>query len=240
LEIVDRADGTGVTAFVGNVAVDANVTLYRQFVDGSLGAYAWQLSGTRIGGGPIAVDVKPGYFWWYAKTDAPDLSPLVYIPATDGQADVQARLVDAAYARIVLLNLPGLHVYKRKVPWDADLLLPACTVTDFAQSETLLGGSTGHDEYGRPVYALFRSNDAHDETARVGGVTVNAGDLLRYWRGKIVRSFQGQRVPGVPESMWCEVEPAPISELAPELGAEMIISGLLIRCRTEERRGFGI
>jgi hypothetical protein len=237
LTVTDRADGTGADAAVSGFLFADTVSLYAQDINGGTLTQV----GTRSGDGAIAASLATGHYLWVAKGGfSGTLSGVVVQPVTDGAEDVQARVIDAVAARIRLLALPGMAaVYTRKVPWDDDLMFPATVVTDFAQVETVLGGTTGHDEYGHPAYVMFRTNDAHDEKAVVAGAEVDAGNVIRNWRGKVTRAFQGQRLPGVAESMWCEVEPAQITVMDPA-ETELLFSALLIRARTRERRGFGI
>jgi hypothetical protein len=243
LAVADEANGGGIVATVTGGSAGATHTLYRQPVDGELGTANWVSTGSRAGNGTISVTVPAGYYWFVVEASLNGQiagSNLVYLAVTDGADDIQARVVAAVTARIQLLDLDGIAaVYGDEVdPWSQDLELPAVVVTDLDETIVQEGGTTGHDDYLHPVYVVFRVSDGHSKVMVVDGAEVNSANQIRKWAGTVMRSFQSQRLPGVSEVQWCEVEPAEV--IAERDGQpESVFSALRIRARTRESRGFG-
>lgn len=232
LAVTDLETGGGVSAAITGATAGTTNTLYTQAVPGDLGTAAWTAVGSRVGSGSLTVTVDKGYYHFHVlSTLGADVtaSNIVYQKVTDGQDAVQERILAAVAARIGSLLLPGLtQVYRLKVPFRDVIAYPSIVVTDFNQSETVLGGTTQRDDIGRPVYVVFATKTASQQQ-----------DAPQYhlWRQMVWRAFSYQRLPGVAEVDACFVEPAVIGVTDPN-DTERYEGALALRFKCREPRGF--
>lgn len=228
LAVTDSANNTGATATVTGTG-GAAVAVYAQPVDGTLGAGAWALAGSRTGDGTVALALAKGYYFGYALV-AGAASNLVYFQVTDGADSVLSRCVAAVKAQVHLLNLPCTQRVFDSLYEQVPLTQVPCTVlTTEGARETVESALNGRDDVGRPVRLIVRDLClAFDEAKR---------ETYRRWRQALYRAFQSQRLPGVPESVRNKVEVSEVTP-APRREPQMVIE-MVVRCVTREVRGLG-
>ena len=237
LTIADSADGGNGTATVTGATTGTTNTLYRQSVDGELGGSTWTSTGSRTSSGtiPIALSAK-GYFWWYVLSELAGesvVSNLVYQPLTDGDEAVLTRCIDAIAARLTLLNVTGIgtKIYSRTLPDDPVISYPCTLVCREPTPHQYRGGSNTRDDIGYPIQVLNMTSDSLRQNSPV--------ERYDLWRQQQERAFREQRLPGVDECQWCEIEPLKIlDDQAPAMFSK-VVSGFTIRAVTREVRGFG-
>lgn len=237
LTIADDATiPTGAVATVSG-AGSGSVVLYIQKVNGTIiGSFNWSVGGTRTGNGTIDLTLNVGYYFAYCTVDAAEVSTLVYFNVTNGQDSVATRCREAIKATIQLLD-PVLYpcsvnVYTRWHPSDQiNYEFPCVIMSTEGQRETELPYTQGLDDVGRPTLTII----ADSAQTRFDPDSMPAYEL---WRQGIQRLFIRQRLSGVIECKWCEIEPANILNDADYKGM-VVVSAFNIRVRTREPRGLG-
>lgn len=235
LEITDAADGGAVTAtIVGGNPAASNAVNYAR-ITGEMGPLDWATLGLRTGPGTIDGTVPKGFYLWQCQSTLnleTVLADLVYQVVTDGDDALHEQILAAVTERATLaLSGTEFAVQRVKVPFPANVSMPACIVTTFEQTETDEGGTSGHDYIGRPVYLALTSNDLHDEDTE---------PALHMARQLLRRAFHCQRLPGVDQVLRCTVEPAQVLLRGELPKVEYQQSAYALRFVTREPRGLGV
>jgi hypothetical protein len=151
------------------------------------------------------------------------------MPATS----IHEKILDAALARIVALNLTGIgsrvYVYEMALDGESVVELPCVMLSLEGQAEQVLGGTNGQDDIGYPVVCLILDVQGMRDDAALR-------DKRRLWRQQIRRAFISQRLAGVTEVMVCNVTPQLIVD--PQVPKyEFIVSAMLLTFVAREPRG---
>lgn len=236
LTITDLADGTGVTATIAGGDGAATNTIRYQRVDGELGTSTWTTLGSQVGNGTTGTLAAPVGLHWFRCDSVlaaeAVVGNLVYAAVTSGDDAVLDQIMESSIARIQLLNDPwiGNRVYKQVQPSEVNIAMPCCIVSLAGLLETDEGGTNIRDDVGYPLRVDLVDRASPDDKRII--------PLVTKARQSIQRAFRQQRLPGVPETYVCRVEPAPIYD--PELPAYQIaLSSFVLRFVAREVRGFG-
>ena len=232
-------DGTGGTATISGTAGGATNSLYRALFTGQEGALIWQLVGTRIGDGTIAVGQPARVYWlWYATSvngGATDVSQVVQKALTDTTyLSVRMRCINAISDRMKLLDLTDLRADRiviRNFEDDPVQQFPLCIVCPGPTPDQYTGGTNIRDDLGYDVQVLFQDRSDGGTEAPIAKWSL--------WREKGERAFRNQRLPGVDEIMWCDIEPARMIDPSKPI-YQQIKTGFSIRCRSREVRGIEV
>lgn len=187
---------------------------------------------------PTAFALAKGAWWVYAADNAAQSAPVLVL-VTDGLDSVPTRCRAAIAARIVTLGLTDpdgggpLPVVEQIYPDETGVsTLPCVILSNDGVQEGDFGGVNAFDDKGYPT--------------RVGIVDLQGTPpdhrrlrVYERWRYAIERAFDGQRLPGVPESAYCRIEPYVIFD--PKLPMmSHIVSGLLVRSVCRVPRGLNV
>jgi hypothetical protein len=157
---------------------------------------------------------------------------------TDGLESIHTRCLAAAQARIRLLALDEMDAQRvviEKLPVARNLPggvgLPAIVLSPQRAAMPVTAGTNSSDDVSYHVLVTILDRDNQEPTL--------AAHLERHfrWRQQIARAFRNQRLPGVPEVINAEVEPAdgPHEEAWKR---EWMATSMLIRFISREQRGF--
>ncbi len=241
LEIIDHGDATGATAQVEDVDVADSCEIWIRSFSGQLGQGGWTLADQRLGSGNITLDLPAGHYFAYAllRTDITQLvSEVIYFSITDGLESVHTRCLEAAQARIRMLNLEGLEneqVLIEKLPTNrhlpSEVALPAIVLSPTRATMPVEAGTNSMDDVRYDVLVTIFDRDNQEPSL--------VENLERHllWRQQIARAFRNQRLPGVPEIIQTEVEP---DESVHERSwkRELMTSMVRLRFISREVRGF--
>jgi hypothetical protein len=240
LLLTDAVDGTGATATVTGTGGQV-VTLYAQHLDDTRVTSRYRPVGSRTGDGLVSLPLAPGCWWVYAVVGSA-VSLVQFVQTTDGQYDLPTRVRSAVVARIKLLTLPSIagfpaldgRVFDQfKVRPDAALVTFPCVIltgTD-GVSDSLANDTNETDLKGIPVLVTIcdKSADKSPDAARWVGA----------WRHAIERAFHQQRLPGVPESVYCTLEMQPVAQVGEGEDFFAVRSAMLVRAWCRVGRGLG-
>ena len=241
LNIEDHSDASGATATIVAADPEATTTVLVRAFEGDLGTGAWSVAGSVEGNGEVLLTLSPGHYFAYAVSSIGSVrvpSPVVYFVVTDGLESIHTRCLAAVQARIRLLGLAGIdseHVLIEKVPAGRNLStaigLPAIVLSPERAAMPAAEGTNGADDvhYGVLVSIFDRDNQEPSLGANL--------DRHLLWRQQIARAFRNQRLPGVPEVINSEVEPAE-GLLDEAWKRELMTTAMRLRFTSRESRGF--
>lgn len=191
----------------------------------------WVEKATLTGDGTATIPLRPGVYWAYLLTDAPEVTDPVYFRVTDGLGSVPERCFAAVRDRVRALALPCTErVYDQTFTDDPAVTYPLTIVTRTGDRQSNPATLSGRDDWGHPVRVILRDKVIRfDQTARAA---------FDGWRQAVVRAFHNHRLPGVPESVVCRVEFGALIEPQPGTGGKLV-SEFTVRCVTREPRGLG-
>ncbi len=225
----DDADGTGFTADVTESEADAENVFYASRLEAA--GLTFTQVGSRTGNGSAAVVVTPGPYVVYMTTGGV-FSGVKYGVATSGALAVATRCRRAVCDTIRPLSIPpAARVYEQSFPDPGNVSFPCVLVTVDGVEETSEQTFSQRDDFGRPVKVQIADRFSKGDHERLAS--------YEFWREKITRCFVNQQLAGVPESVYCKIEPYVI--LDPNLPQfEYMVSGFVVRCVCREPRGVGV
>jgi hypothetical protein len=241
LSILDHGDGSGATATVGSADPAATTVVHVRGFAGDLGDGAWNAVGTVSGSGDLELDLPAGHYFAYAVSSigsAQVASRVVYFTISDGLESIHTRCLNAVQARIRLLGLEGItnaQIVIEKVPAGRNLAagagLPAIVLSPQRTAMPTAAGTNGADDVHYDILVAIFDRDNQEPTLELNL------DRHLLWRQQIAKAFRNQRLPGVPEVITSEVEPA--EGLIDEAWKrELMVSALRLRFTSRETRGF--
>lgn len=217
----------------------AAATVYGQPVALEGAGAGWLAVAGRTGDGAVSVPLAKGPWWLYAATAAL-LAPPARVLVTDGLDAVPTRCRNALAALIAGLGLTdpaggkALPVVECIYPDETAVPSFPCVVLSVqGVNETDRGGVNAFDDRGYPTLVQILDSGQ--------GTPADHRRLPTYerWRYRIERAVDGQRLPGVPESAYCVVEPNVIAD--PQLPyLSHYVSGLLVRAVCRVPRGLNV
>lgn len=219
----DHADGTGATATVVGTG-GAGVEVFAQLeIRGG-----WVLVGSRTGDGDVPIAAPTGLRWGYARAGSDLTAPAAFV-VTSGALALATRCRDAVVAVVQSLPLDGLRgVLEKPYPDAVNADFPAVWVTADGVRESVAAGLNNTNDIGYPVRVLILDRHHQRDLKALR-------EKYEPWRALLVEVFQNKRLPGVPESVQCLVEPLAI--LDPNLPQyQFVVSGLVVRCLTRKTR----
>jgi hypothetical protein len=233
LAISDNGNGTGGVATVTGTG-GASVTVYSAAFAGVMGSLPLVAQGIGTGDGSLAVNPGTGYYLWLAQT-ATLTSNLVYQNLSDLVQAVNYRCMTGTLAQLQALALSGIAGGDIQTMWMRDYAswrsnYPGIAISPMGREEQP-GILTGMDDITYPVEVAILDNGIDQPSLDIA--------TRELWRQKIFRTFRHQRLPGVPEIITTDVTPDWV--VRPEQGQRIgpFTSGLLLRFRSREVRGFG-
>jgi len=241
LAINDHGDGSGATATVSGAESDSTTTILLRTFNGEPGDGSWTQAGAIDGNGTVELMLPAGHYFAYAISAVESihvLSRVAYFVVSDGLESIHTRCLTAVQARIRLLSLDGVaneRVVIEKVPTGRNLSagsgLPAIVLSPERAAMPASAGTNGADDVHYDVLVAILDRDNQEPTL--------AANLDRHllWRQQIARAFRNQRLPGVPEVINSEVEPAE-GLLDEAWKRELMASALRLRFTSRETRGF--
>ena len=235
LATTDNRDGTGMTAAVAGSS-GGSVTVWAMPMADNV---PFALIATRTGNGTLPLPLLPHLYWLYAAEGAA-VTPVQGGSATDGLAKTPTRCRAAVAARVRTLGLTDpsngrpLPVHEQLYPDETGVQTYPCVILSVEGSTETVGnnGTFAADDKGYPVKLMVAD--------RLGSPPDHSRlPVYEAWRYAIERAFDGQYLPGVPESAECKVEPYLIADPAmPQY--QHFQSGMLIRCFCRVPRGLGV
>lgn len=241
LTVTNNRDGT-ITARLADPFPGAVYSLWRQPYTGLIGAGlpAAEVSEFFPPEPPETLDhvtdlaTPNGYYLWFADSvaDGAGASNVVLQACTDGTESLHERIQQAALARAVTLDLPGIVTVKRQKKPSVELNvdeLPAVLHVTFQTSEQEDAelGSNLRDGWAFPIFVVVvREGLNNDET--------DAADTLI--RERYRRAFHNQGLDGVNEVELCRVEPGPIVDMVTQ-DLDVQLGSWVLRFRCKEERG---
>jgi len=242
LSVTDNGNGTGATVTISGGGSSAINAIYQQAVTGQVGGGNFVQVATIVGNNSTQV-AGLGFFWWVAiATDigGQATSNLVYLNSTNQQEAVSIRLWDSIVATINALNFTNAvgvpvqvaRVNMKEKNWQPPSL-PCVLVLMDGESPTDISTFTATDQTGYPYVVMFLDNIAG---GKLSEAQVNA---FQKFEQSVLRTFRGQRVPGVVECM--NVQKIEYRPLLARIQASVshCVGAFLLRVQAREIRGFG-
>lgn len=225
--VSDNMDGSGATATISGSGGASNSVYYSLFS----GSLVWVLAGAITGDGTVAIPAPIGVYTSYLLSNAIVVPPVAFTVTDAATLAIETRCRSAVMAVVGALPIPPAgNLYVQKWPIQSMIDFPCMLFTVDGVQETDESQLSTVDDVGYPVrIAIADRSDKQDSTM-----------LPQYelWRQNVANCFRNQRLPGVPESVKCKVEPYVIIDPEGKDYAH-IVMGLTIRCICRQQRGFG-
>jgi hypothetical protein len=234
LTVTDNLDGTGGIATIsGSSSGSAAHTLYRAELNNKYNLQ-WAEVGTRTGNGTIAVGgpTRLLYLWYVKSVDGGNetvSAPILQGLTNAAYEAVRYRCMQAVEATIKLLDLDAIgdKVFLRFREDDVQHSLPGCCIFPDITPDLEGRGTNQEDDVGMGVQVVLKdvSMATSDE----------AGGRHFLWEERLKTAFRNQRLEGVPESLYCTIEP--LKTLDPKSPIYSLVdSSCTIRCWVRVRR----
>jgi hypothetical protein len=233
LRLTDR--GTLPTGFTAEVTGSAGgaVSLWIAAADEPFSGITFGQCGARTGDGSLSVEYPPGFVFVTVRSGADCTVPRP-LAITDGQDCCGVRVQAAIAARLKLLNLDGIgmNIHEQFIPEASELRYPCGNVHWVGAIETEETGLNALDYIVYPVqvdfYDLPFKATQHEMRKR-----------YLNWREQAGQAFRHQRLAGVPESAWCDVQFRAAVDPAAANEAGQYIGSLTVRAVCRLTRGLG-
>lgn len=244
LVINDNQANTGATANVsGSDPGTTNTIFILSTALMQLGGQPWYAQATRLGDGAVNLPVYNGYYWSYASgtvAGLPALSPVIYFQASLANQSVYQSIRAAVQAKIQTLNLPGNaqtrlqavtsdRVYLQGITSERLVMFPAVIVSEEDEQENVSNATNMREDIEYPVRVFI----ANREDARF--FDQNVATYL-FWRERIRRAFEYQRLLGVASVWTCTVQPHLVIDSSLQK-YQHVVSGMTLRFKSREPRG---
>lgn len=237
ITVADNAGSpTGVVVTVAG-STGGTVSVRAAKVDEALSIGTWSAVGSRTGNGTVSVSLAEG-FWFFVAIDGTDVSAIVRCPVTDGQTAVATRCRAAIRATLATLSPTTTCCANLYEQWDdtgdgfdvTNVDYPAVVLTTAKQQDGISYYGNMLDGWARPTALLLLDNNDPKDPRNLAAYEL--------WRQNITRAFVHQRLSGVPEVRWCDVEPLKTAESYRDR-FQLMVSSLVVRVNTREIRGLG-
>ena len=253
LFVFDNLNATA-TATVSGASAGASLTLLVAPWTVQAGArLVWSVAatGTADGSGncTLANVAQPvGFYAWQVVsmatgTTANQISGAVFRPLIDVTASIHSRILDGVVSALLTLNMVGIGSNPQRIfrRWFGSYLegtdddttnnlgvgLPQIQVSPYPK-ETITGGLTARDDVAYPVLiSIFDIVDA----PMIGNIPRNLK-----WRRQISALFRTQRLAGVPEVIWADVQPDLIVSTE-GLAQGYLVGAMTVTFTSRENRG---
>lgn len=222
LSLLDNADGSGITLTVDGFGAGRMLNVFT-----SVPGLDWSFASFVVGDGIHTIPVAPGLVSVYvaADDDATLFTPPRTVYATDPEEAVATRCRRAVGQVIAGLALPlvGSNIVEGIFPDDTAVQYPVCHLSVEALTETVQVVVTELNDIGYPVQVMYADNNHMLWHSRLR--------VYEVWRERTIAAFEGKHLEGVPESMYCAVEPMMIAD--PKLPQyQHMVTGMVVRCFT--------
>lgn len=233
LRVTDRAAlPTGFTAEVTGSAGGA-VSLWIAAADEPFAGITFAQCGARTGDGVLSIEYPPGFVFVTARSGSTCTVPRP-LAITDGQDCCGVRVQAAIAARLRLLNLDGIgmNVHEQFIPDATELRYPCANAHWVGTVESEESGLNGMDYIAYPIqvdfYDLPFKGSEHEIRKKYLG-----------WREQTGQAFRHQRLAGVPESAWCEVQFRAAVDVPAATQAGQYLGSMTIKAVCRLARGLG-